>query len=158
MIAQALAGETLPLYGDGRNVRDWIHVSDHCRALDLVLHQGREREIYNIGGESERENLAVAQRILELLGRPPELICFVADRPGHDRRYSINCDKLKRELGWQPCWQFDAGLADTICWYKENRDWLDQVCSGAYRTYFARHYDRREEFITRQHSTATPYY
>jgi len=156
MIAQALAGETLPLYGDGRNVRDWIHVSDHCRALDLVLHQGREGEIYNIGGAAERENLTVARQILELLGRPQELIRLVADRPGHDRRYSINCDKLKSELGWQPRWQFDAGLADTIHWYKENRDWLDEVRSGAYRAYFARHYDRRMEFVTRQRSLAAP--
>ncbi len=155
MIAQALAGETLPLYGDGRNVRDWIHVTDHCRALDLILHQGRECEIYNIGGESERENLAVAQQILELLGRPRELVCFVADRPGHDRRYSINCNKLKRELGWQPRRRFDAGLADTICWYKENRDWLDQVRSGAYRAYFDRHYRRRQDFVANQLRTTT---
>jgi len=156
MIAQALAGEALPLYGDGRNVRDWIHASDHCRALDLVLHRGREGEIYNIGGECERENVSVARRILELLGRPPELIRFVADRPGHDRRYSINCDKLKKELGWQPRWDFDSGLAETIRWYQENRDWLDGVRSGAYRAYFARHYHQREEFVARQRCRVTP--
>jgi dTDP-glucose 4,6-dehydratase len=148
MIARALAGETLPLYGDGRNVRDWIHVNDHCRALDLVLHRGREGEIYNIGGECEIPNLEVAQRVLDLLGRPRELIRFVADRPGHDRRYAINCDKLKSELGWRPQWTFDVGLADTICWYRENQEWLERVISGAYREYFARHYDDRERLLS----------
>jgi dTDP-glucose 4,6-dehydratase len=149
MITQALAGEPLPVYGDGKNVRNWIHVSDHCRALDLVLHKGREGETYNIGGECEMENLEVARRILDLLGRPPALIRFVADRPGHDRRYAMNFDKLKSELGWRPRWGFDAGLADTICWYQENAAWLEKVCSGAYREYFARHYRDRDALLER---------
>jgi len=156
MIAQALASEPLPIYGDGRNVRDWIHVSDHCRAVGLVLHQGREGEIYNIGGECEMENLEVARRVLDLLGRPHELIRFVTDRPGHDRRYAMNCDKLKSELGWRPRWTFEAGLADTIRWYRENQEWLERVSSGAYREYFARHYGDRERLLSQFRSPGMP--
>ncbi len=140
MIAQALANQPLPVYGDGKNVRDWIRVEDHCRALDAVMRRGRVGEVYNIGGESELENLDVAHRILDHLGRPRTLIQFVADRPGHDRRYALNCDKLKAALGWQPSGDFDAGLARTIQWYRENAAWLDEVRSGAYREFFARHY------------------
>lgn len=156
MIAQALAGEPLPIYGDGRNVRDWIHVSDHCRALDLVLHQGREGEIYNIGGECEMENLEVARQVLDRLGRPHALIRFVSDRPGHDRRYAMNCDKLKSELGWRPQWTFEAGLADTIRWYRENQEWLERVSSGACREYFARHYGDRERLLSQLRPPGMP--
>jgi len=156
MIAQGLADKPLPVYGDGRNVRDWIHVSDHCCALDLVLHQGREGEIYNIGGECEMENLEVARHVLDLLGRPHELIRFVADRPGHDRRYAMNCDKLKSELGWRPRWTFKAGLADTIHWYREHQDWLQEVSSGAYREYLARHYGDRERLLSQLRSPGMP--
>ncbi len=152
MVSQALAEDTLPVYGDGRNVRDWIHVSDHCRALDLVLHRGREGEVYNIGGECEMENLEVVRRILDALGRPHSLIRFVADRPGHDRRYAMNCDKLKAELGWQQQWSFDSGLAHTIRWYQENADWLQEVRTGAYRKYFARHYENRDRTLGRLRS------
>lgn len=143
MIAQALSGQKLPVYGDGQNVRDWIHVSDHCRALELILHRGREGEAYNIGGDSEMKNLDVARRILRTLGLPGSLIEFVADRPGHDRRYAMDCQKLQRELGWSCQWSFEEGLKETIRWYQENTAWLDETRSGQYRDYFERHYSRR---------------
>ncbi len=149
MIAQAMAGQPLPLYGDGKNVRDWIHVQDHCRALDMVLHRGRPGEVYNLGGECEMENMEVARRILDRLGRPHTLLRFVADRPGHDRRYAMNCDKVKSELDWRQQWTFEAGLDDTIRWYASNRAWLNEVRSGAYRDYFARHYQDRERTLAR---------
>jgi dTDP-glucose 4,6-dehydratase len=140
MIAQAIAGEPLPLYGDGRNVRDWIHVTDHCRALDLVLREGRDGEIYNIGGGCEMENVAVARSILKALDRPESLLQFVTDRLAHDRRYALDCTKLQTELGWEPCWEFDRGLVRTIQWYQDNSDWLEVTRSGEYRDYFDRHY------------------
>jgi len=144
MISQALSDQPLPVYGDGQNVRDWIHVWDHCRALDLILHNGHEGEIYNIGGECELTNFEVARRILRLLGKPMSLVRFVADRPGHDRRYRLNCEKLKTALGWKPSWDFAEGLARTIQWYQENEAWLESVRSGAYPDYFARHYNHRD--------------
>ncbi len=147
MIAQAMAGQRLSVYGDGKNVRDWIHVEDHCRAIDLILHRGRDGEVYNIGGECEMENLEVARRILDAVDRPHNLIQFITDRPGHDRRYAMNCSKLKSEIGWQPHWAFAAGLSDTIRWYRENQSWLDEVRSGAYRSYFARHYEDRDRTL-----------
>jgi dTDP-glucose 4,6-dehydratase len=143
MISQAIAGQPLPVYGDGLNVRDWIHVSDHCRAIDSILRKGSEGEIYNIGGECELENLTVAKMILANLGRPESLMCFVTDRLAHDRRYALDCTKLKTELGWSPDCKFENGLADTIRWYKENSDWLQETRSGEYRTYFERHYAPR---------------
>lgn len=145
MIAQALAGQPLPVYGDGRNVRDWIHVADHCRALDLILQGGRVGETYNIGGDSERRNLDIARAILKTLGQPESLIQFVADRPGHDRRYAMDFTKLRESLGWQPEQDFETGLAKTIRWYQENSPWLEETRSGAYRGYFERHYTRRQE-------------
>lgn len=140
MIAQAISGQPLPVYGDGINVRDWIHVLDHCRAIDLILRKGQEGEIYNIGGECELENITVAKKILVALDRSEKLLKFVTDRLAHDRRYALNCTKLKTELGWSPTWEFESGLADTIRWYKENSDWLDETRSGEYRNYFERHY------------------
>jgi dTDP-glucose 4,6-dehydratase len=145
MIAQAMAGERLPVYGKGANVRDWIHVSDHCSALDAVLQRGRDGEVYNIGGGCEMQNLDVAKLILKALGRSEELIQFVTDRPGHDLRYAINCEKLERELGWTPQVKFAQGLADTIAWYRDNQAWLDDVRSGQYRDYYQRHYVQREK-------------
>ncbi len=144
MIAQAMAGESLPVYGDGLNVRDWVHVADHCRAVDLVLHRGREGEVYNIGGGCEMKNIDVARLILWALGKSDKLIQFVKDRPGHDRRYAMSYAKLNREFGWEPRWDFREGLADTIRWYRENTAWLDEVRSGQYRDYFELHYVRRE--------------
>ncbi len=147
MICQALANQLLPVYGDGRNVRDWIHVADHCRALDLILHKGREGEIYNIGGGYELENITVARRILSALDRPESLLKFVADRPAHDRRYALDCSKLKSELGWEPNRAFDRGLAETIRWYQENTAWVQETRNGEYQEYFERHYLRREELL-----------
>jgi dTDP-glucose 4,6-dehydratase len=145
MISQALAGQSLPVYGDGRNVRDWIHVSDHCRAIDLILRNGKESQIYNIGGGCELENITVAREILSTLKRPESLLKFVTDRPAHDRRYALDCTKLKNELGWEPAWKFDRGLTETIRWYQENTAWLEETRSGDYQKYFERHYVRRGE-------------
>jgi len=145
MIAQAMAGERLPVYGKGANVRDWIHVSDHCSALLAILERGRDGEVYNIGGGCEMQNLDVVKLILKALGRGEELIQFVTDRPGHDLRYAINCEKLARELGWTPQVSFDKGLAETIAWYRDNQAWLDDVRSGQYRDYYERHYVHREK-------------
>lgn len=145
MISQAIANEALPVYGDGRNIRDWIHVSDHCRALDLILRKGTEGAIYNIGGGCEMENLTVARSILRILNRPESLLKFVADRPAHDRRYALACDKLKEQLGWEPECEFDRGLRETITWYQENTTWLEETRSGDYQKYFERHYVRREK-------------
>jgi dTDP-glucose 4,6-dehydratase len=147
MIAQALAGKALPVYGDGKNVRDWIHVADHCQALDLVLHKGKEGEVYNIGGDCELENITVAKRILGSLSRPETLLHFVTDRPAHDRRYALDCGKLKCELGWTPARDFERGLAETIGWYQANRSWLEEILSGEYQKYFDRHYVRRAETL-----------
>src|SRR5262249_29625939 len=127
MIAQALASKALPVYGDGKNVRDWIHVADHCQALDLVLRKGKDGEVYNIAGECELENIAIATKFLRALDRPEPLLRFVPDRPAHDRRYALDCGKLKRELGWAPAWDFEHGLAGTIGWYRENRAWLEEI-------------------------------
>jgi dTDP-glucose 4,6-dehydratase len=153
MIAQALADLPLPIYGDGRNVRDWVHVEDHCRAIDLIIQHGKEGEVYNIGGECQQRNLDLAYIILENLGKPRNLIQFVLDRPGHDRRYAINCRKLKTKLGWQPRWDFRSGLRETIQWYQQNGEWLNEIRSGGYREYFEKHYVRRSQVFpgTLQH-------
>jgi dTDP-glucose 4,6-dehydratase len=145
MIAQAMAGERLPVYGEGKNVRDWIHVSDHCHALDSVLQRGRVGEVYNIGGGTEMPNLELAKLILKLMERPESLIKFVTDRPGHDLRYAIDCQKIGRELAWVPDVSFVRGLAETVAWYRDNQEWLDDVRSGQYRDYFQKHYVRREQ-------------
>ena len=143
MISEAMAGRSLPVYGDGRNIRDWIHVQDHCRAIDLILRKGKEGEIYNIGGECELENITVARKILEALNRPEGLLKFVTDRLAHDRRYALDCTKLKTELGWRRTWEFGLGLADTIRWYQENSAWLRETRTGEYLKYFDRHYASR---------------
>jgi len=135
MISNALEGKELPLYGDGMNVRDWIYVEDHCRALDLILHQGRVGEVYNIGGGCERTNLEVVRTILDLLGKPHSLIRFVKDRPGHDRRYAMDFSKLREELGWSPQVPFEEGIRLTIDWYLSHEDWWRKVKSGEYRLY-----------------------
>jgi len=133
MIARAEAGEPLPVYGDGLHVRDWLHVEDHCRGIDLVLHRGRPGEVYNIGGGGERTNLEVVQTILAELGKPETLIRHVEDRPGHDRRYAIDASKIRRELGWQPLYDYESGIRRTIEWYRTHPVWLERVRSGAYR-------------------------
>ncbi len=122
-VTNALEDKSLPLYGDGQNIRDWIHVRDHCRAIDLVMREGRVGEIYNIGGNNERTNLEITEEILKVLGKPVDLIEFVQDRPGHDRRYAVDSDKIQRELGWKPEYDFSEGLRKTVEWYSNNRDW-----------------------------------
>jgi len=141
-ITNALDGEPLPLYGDGRQVRDWIHVDDHCAGIELVLRQGVSGEIYNAGAGNERENVEVAQKILELTGADPSLLRHVEDRPGHDRRYSLDSSKL-HALGWGAERSFDDGLAETVAWYRENRAWWEPVKSGEYRAYYERQYAER---------------
>jgi dTDP-glucose 4,6-dehydratase len=142
-ITNALADAPLPLYGDGQNVRDWIHVSDHCRALDRVLRAGRAGEVYNIGADSERKNAAVAAIVLEALGKPASLVRYVEDRPGHDRRYAIDAGKIHTELGWAPARSFEDGVAETIAWYRTQRAWWEAVKSGAYREYYQAMYASR---------------
>jgi dTDP-glucose 4,6-dehydratase len=140
MIANASEDRELPVYGDGKNVRDWLYVRDHCEALLAVLERGHVGEVYNIGGNNEYENLAIVRLILRLLGKPESLIRFVQDRPGHDRRYAIDAGKIRAELGWQPRFDFEQALPETIAWYRSNRAWLDRVRSGAYREYYQRQY------------------
>jgi dTDP-glucose 4,6-dehydratase len=143
MIANALADKPLPVYGDGGNVRDWIHVLDHCSAIDAVLHKGVPGQVYNIGGNSERKNIEVVKIILKALGKPESLIAFVKDRPGHDRRYAIDGSKIESELGWQPRHTFGSGIAETIRWYQSNTDWWGRIIRGEYRDYYARMYEKR---------------
>lgn len=123
MIIHALQEKPLPLYGDGEYTRDWLYVEDHCAAIDLVIHRGVDGEVYNIGGNNEKTNLEVAESILTLLDKPRDLIRFVPDRPGHDRRYAIDATKIQRQLGWQPQYAFEAGIAQTVQWYVTNQDW-----------------------------------
>ncbi len=140
----ALDGEPLPLYGDGRQHRDWLHVIDHCAAVELVLHEGRSGEIYNVGAGDEHENVEIATRILELTGASPELLRHVDDRPGHDRRYSVDSAKLRDELGWRPTHELAVGLAETVSWYRDNRTWWEPLKSGErYRDYYRRQYEAR---------------
>ncbi len=140
-ITNALDGEPLPVYGDGRQVREWLHAEDHCAAVELVLREGVAGHIYNVGGE-ERENLDVTRRILELTGRDGTLIRHVEDRPGHDRRYALDDSKL-RELGWSPRRGFDDGLSSTVEWYRNHRSWWEPIKSGAFRDYYAEQYAHR---------------
>lgn len=123
MISKALNNELLPVYGTGENIRDWLHVADHCVAIDLILHQGRVGEVYNIGGHNERSNFEVVKTILQVLGKPDSLISYVADRPGHDLRYAVNPHKMESELGWKPTYDFESGIKQTIDWYLENQKW-----------------------------------
>ncbi|WP_018753869.1 dTDP-glucose 4,6-dehydratase [Paenibacillus sanguinis] len=143
MISKALADEALPVYGDGLNIRDWLYVEDHCSAIDLVIHQGRDGEVYNIGGNNERTNLHIVKTILEQLGKPESLIKFVQDRPGHDRRYGIDPTKTMTELGWKPKHSFETGIQETIRWYLDNREWWTRIQSGAYQEYYVKQYGER---------------
>jgi dTDP-glucose 4,6-dehydratase len=142
-VLNALHGDSLPVYGDGRQVRNWLYVEDFARAIDLALLEGRPGEVYNVGGPSEAENIDVVKRILELTGRDESLIEYVTDRPGHDRRYSLSSDKLEDELGWQPRMGFDEGLAQTVEWYRDNEWWWEPIRSGEYREYYERQYGRK---------------
>lgn len=141
-ISNALNDRPLPVYGDGLQVRDWIHVLDHCRGIDCVLRQGVIGEVYNIGGRCEKPNIEITRAILRILGKPATLIRYVADRPGHDRRYAIDCTKIE-QLGWTPQIGFEAGLESTVDWYCSNQDWVERIRSGAYREYYQAQYGSR---------------
>jgi len=154
MISNALEGRPLPVYGDGQQVRDWLYVDDHCGAIRAVMEKGREGEIYNIGGSRSLPNLEVVRKILAATGASDDLIRYVVDRPGHDRRYALSSAKLMRETGWAPQTTFEEGLAHTIDWYRGNRAWVERVKSGEYRNYYARNYDDRDREL-RKTGTAT---
>lgn len=141
-VTNALDGEPLPLYGDGHQVRDWLHVDDHCAAIELVLREGRAGDVYNAGADDERENREVAERIVELTGGDAALLRHVEDRPGHDRRYALDSTKL-RALGWEPRHRFEEGLAETVAWYRDNRAWWQPLKSGEYRAYYEQQYAER---------------
>jgi len=143
MLANALNDEPLPVYGDGRNVRDWIYVDDHCRAVWLAYERGRSGEVYNIGARNERQNIDVVRSLLDAVGKPHDLIRFVTDRPGHDRRYAIDPTKTETELGWKPQVTWEEGLKKTIDWYHENADWVAHIRSGDYRNYYQMMYGER---------------
>ncbi|MEK4438308.1 dTDP-glucose 4,6-dehydratase [Paenibacillus sp. FSL K6-2862] len=143
MISRALADEALPVYGDGLNIRDWLYVEDHCSAIDLVIHQGRNGEVYNIGGNNERTNVHIVKTILEQLAKPESLIKYVQDRPGHDRRYGIDPTKTMSELGWKPKHSFETGIKETIQWYLGNKEWWTRIQSGVYQQYYAKQYGSR---------------
>lgn len=143
IISRALADESLPVYGTGANIRDWLYVEDHCEAIDLIIHKGRVGEIYNIGGHNERTNLQVVKAILKELGKPESLISYVKDRPGHDRRYAINPEKIEKELGWNPTYNFEQGIKVTVKWYLENQDWWKNIISGSYQKYYEKMYSNR---------------
>jgi dTDP-glucose 4,6-dehydratase len=145
MLANAMRNEPLPVYGDGRNVRDWIYVDDHCRAIWLAYEKGQSGEIYNIGARNERRNIDVVKSLLDALGKPHTLIKFVTDRLGHDRRYAIDATKAENELGWSPQLSWDEGLAQTIDWYRSNQAWVDHIRNGEYRDYYKNLYGARLE-------------
>jgi dTDP-glucose 4,6-dehydratase len=144
MIANALDNRPLPVYGDGMNVRDWLHVKDHCSAIDEVLHHGKIGEVYNIGGNNEKPNIEIVKLILKNLKKPESLITYVKDRPGHDRRYAIDSSKIQRQLGWKPSYTFEQGIVETIKWYVENETWWKRIISGEYKEYYQILYGSRE--------------
>jgi dTDP-glucose 4,6-dehydratase len=147
MITNALRGKPLPIYGDGRQQRDWLHVEDNCRGILTVLERGRIGEIYNIGGRAIEENLAMSKRVLRAIGKPDTLLAFVKDRPGHDRRYALNCKKAETELGWKPNIPLDEGLRQTMKWYESNGEWLTSLQAGEYRSYYEKYYDNRDSSL-----------
>jgi dTDP-glucose 4,6-dehydratase len=148
MVSNALDDEPLPLYGDGLHTRDWIHVLDHCRALEAILLEARDWAVYNIGADGERTNLEVARRILGILGKSEDLISFVADRPAHDRRYAVDSSRLRLELGWSPRIRFEEGLDETVRWYRDHPQWVDGVRSGDYRLYYRKVYGNRDRTLS----------
>jgi dTDP-glucose 4,6-dehydratase len=132
--------EAVPVYGDGLQVRDWIHVRDHCAAIHRVWREGRPGDVYNVGGRCEKSNLDLTRTLLRIMGKPDTLIRYVPDRPGHDRRYAIDCTKIERELGWKPRVPFETGLAETAAWYRDHADWVARVRTGEYKQYYERQY------------------
>lgn len=140
MIAKAIDGEKLPVYGDGKNVRDWLYVEDHCSAITEVLHKGKIGDVYNIGGNNEWYNIDIVKIILKLLGKGEDQITYVKDRPGHDRRYAIDSTKIMTELGWSPKYEFDGGIEETVKWYVDNENWWRRIMKGEYLSYFEKNY------------------
>jgi dTDP-glucose 4,6-dehydratase len=147
MITNALDDKPLPIYGDGKQERDWLHVQDHCSGILAVLERGRVGEVYNIGGLDVIENLTMARRLLRALGKSESLLAYVKDRPGHDRRYALGCDKIGRELGWKPAVSLEEGLRQTIEWYRTNTEWLAGVRGGDYRSYYEKYYENRDSSL-----------
>jgi dTDP-glucose 4,6-dehydratase len=145
MITNAMEGKDLPVYGDGLNIRDWIHVTDHCQAIDTVIQKGKSGEVYNIGGNSEMTNIEIVKKILGLMAKSEDMIQFVKDRLGHDRRYAIDSSKIRRELGWSCVRSFEDGLADTVTWYMECTEWWKKVKTGEYLEYYEANYGRQSE-------------
>ncbi len=143
IIANALNDKPLPVYGKGENVRDWLYVEDHCKAIDLIIHKGRVGEVYNIGGHNERTNLEVVKTVIRELGKSEDLITYVTDRPGHDMRYAIDPTKIHEELGWLPETKFDDGIKKTIKWYLDNKKWWENIISGEYQNYYEKQYGNR---------------
>ena len=145
MIANALADKPLPVYGNGENVRDWLYVEDHCRAIDLIIHAGKVGEVYNVGGHNEKRNIDIVRIICQELGKPESLIVHVEDRKGHDRRYAIDPAKIHRELGWLPETKFEDGIKKTIKWYLEHKKWWQDIINGEYQEYYAKMYGSKGE-------------
>jgi len=145
MIANALADKPLPVYGNGENVRDWLYVEDHCRAIDLIIHNGKVGEVYNVGGHNEKRNIDIVRIICQELGKPESLIVHVEDRKGHDRRYAIDPAKIHRELGWLPETKFEDGIKKTIKWYLEHKKWWQDIINGEYQEYYAKMYGSKGE-------------
>ena len=143
MIVNALADKPLPVYGEGLNVRDWLYVEDHCKAIDLIIHKGRVGEVYNVGGHNEKQNIEIVKIICKELGKPESLITHVGDRKGHDMRYAIDPTKIHNELGWLPETKFEDGIKKTIQWYINNREWWKTIISGEYQHYYAKMYGNR---------------
>ena len=143
VISRALADESIPVYGEGANVRDWLYVTDHCSAIDLIIRKGEVGEVYNIGGHNEKSNLEVVKTILKALGKSEDLITYVKDRPGHDLRYAMDPTKIETELGWEPEFRFEEGIQETIKWYLANKDWWEHIVSGEYQEYYNRMYQNR---------------
>jgi len=142
MINNCQNDKDLPVYGDGMQVRDWLHVKDHCSAIDTVLHRGKLGEVYNIGGNNEKANIEIVKLIIKTLGKTYDLIKYVKDRPGHDRRYAIDNTKITTELGWEPAYTFEDGMEETILWYVDNTEWVQKVISGEYKNYYKSMYDK----------------
>ena len=136
MINNCQKDNKLPVYGDGMQIRDWLHVKDHCRAIDTVLHNGKNGEVYNIGGNNEKANIDIVKLIIANFNKNEDLIEYVADRPGHDRRYAIDNTKITTELGWKPSYTFEEGIKETIQWYVDNTEWLEKIVTGEYEKYY----------------------
>ena len=147
MITNALQGQPLPIYGDGKQQRDWLHVEDNCSGILAVLERGRVGEVYNIGGSHVEENLSMARLLLGLTGKPESLLRYVTDRPGHDRRYALDSAKIRTELGWKPRISLEDGIRQTIDWYKENSKWVSDVRAGEYLSYYEKYYDDRDNAL-----------